>query len=76
MALSGCHTKLYKRYSSRESSDKAVRYRSVYRDDILFLVSVAGADAPSMDNAGDYSVWFYTPAEAYASDANLTITIA
>ena len=40
------------------------------------LVSVAGADAPSMDNAGDYSVWFYTPAEAYASDANLTVTIA
>lgn len=40
------------------------------------LVSVAGADAPSMDNSGDYSVWFYTPAEAYASDANLTVTIA
>ena len=40
------------------------------------LISIAGADAPSMDNAGDYSVWIYTPAEAYSSDANLTVTIA
>ena len=40
------------------------------------LISIAGADAPAMTNAGDYSVWIYTPAEAYSSDANLTVTIA
>lgn len=40
------------------------------------LISVCGADAPSTDNAGDYSVWIYTPAEAYASEASLSITIA
>ena len=43
MALSGCHTKLYKRYASCEPSYEAVRYCFVYCDNILFFVSVAGA---------------------------------
>lgn len=41
-------------------------------------VSVGGADATA-DNIGDYAVnynvWVYTPAEAYGSEADLTITL-
>lgn len=39
-------------------------------------VSVCGADAPSTSNANNYTVWTYSPAEAYASTAALTIKIA
>ena len=39
-------------------------------------IKVAGADGnPESDYAADYKVWVYTPAEAYASDAALTITL-
>ena len=40
------------------------------------LVDVCGADAPATANQAGYTVWLFTPAEAYASEANLTVTIA
>ena len=39
-------------------------------------VKVAGADGDtSSDYAADYTVWAYSPAEAYGSTANVTITL-
>lgn len=40
-------------------------------------VTVAGADGdPESEHAGEYTVWTYSPASAYGSSANLSVTIA